>query len=286
MSKYLRRLQFAGDVPINLAMKDIQSFSLNTITDAFELEREKLEFGGVAKIQVHLTGDSQKDEQQEELIDAVLIYKYLDISEFVTKSEKEQWIDLCELLNDALKSVAKTYQVDLNGLDSVIASVIQKYGNFSGWIGAEKLNTNKTCGVRLYYRYGKSIEVGCHIRSMEEGAEGSASTIILFYHTPVLEPVLKLFGKLTWDGNTKFIIPRKNTRDFWVVDVSERRVEFMFDRAIKGQPHGWYDLGLMYVNGVLVLPDNEKAKWCFEEALRLGYKKAEGALENLSRETK
>lgn len=282
MAKYLLNVQLDADPSMHQIFSRAESFALNMVSDCIMQEMGKLEFGGIAKIQIHFTENHQQEKQQETLIDVVLVYKYLDIQDFLRRSSVEKRIMLAELVHDAMRAVACEHQVDAVILEPIRTKVVERLPNFKGWLTAEKFNASKECSARLYFNYGKSIEVGCHIRRPKGPDEKKDSDIILFYHAPILEPVIKMFSKLAWVDNSKVIVPRKGTADFWRIDVDEGTSEFVFDRAVSGQAHGLYDLGLMYLNGVLVLPDRKKAKHFLEEASRKGYKKADRILEAIA----
>jgi len=282
MAKYLLNVQLDADPSIHQIFRRDESFALNMISDCIVQEMGKLEFGGIAKIQVHFTENHRQEKQQETLIDIVLVYKYLDIQDFLRRSSVDKRIMLAELVHDAMCAVACEHQVDPAILEPIRTKVVERLPNFKGWLTAEKFNASKECSARLYFNYGKSIEAGCDIRRPKSPVAKKDSDIILFYHAPILEPVVKIFSKLSWVDNSRVIVPRKGTADFWRIDVDEEISEFVFDRAISGQAHGLYDLGLMYLNGNLVLPDRKKAKLLLEEASRKGYKKADRILETFA----
>ncbi len=92
-------------------------------------------------------------------------------------------------------------------------------------------------------------------------------------------------GKLAWFDNDRVRLYRKNERDYWEYDVRNDEVSFYFARAERGDPHGQYDLGVMYLDGYLVFPNREKALYWLHRAADQNFKRAIRRLEKLEQQT-
>lgn len=81
----------------------------------------------------------------------------------------------------------------------------------------------------------------------------------------------------------KFIIELANNRDYWEYDVESDTIKFVFPRAEANNPHGLYDLGQLYMEGLYVLKDIDMAKHFLQLSVENGYSRAGKALEELAK---
>lgn len=277
MTKYLNHFQLDADAETHQLLNGLTKFSLNTIGDAFQSKLKDLEFGGISKIQIHLTQDINQDNLQKTFIDTKLIHRHLPFSIMAQSSEEDNVLLICDIIFDSLTNDANFNQENIGKLTSLKQDAVKTIFNFEGWLTSAKTNQSKDKKARAYFKYSKNIEVGVYIYKKNQDEQ----KVILFYYPPSLRSLQKLIAELSWENNDTLIVKRKDTNDFWRVDTRSNHADFIFSRAQENNPHGMYDLGLMYLEGDLVIANREKAITLLEKSYQLGYKKAEKTLTTL-----
>lgn len=79
-----------------------------------------------------------------------------------------------------------------------------------------------------------------------------------------------MLGRIEWIDNSRVKITHQNDRDYWLCSA-DGSLEFVFPRAARGDPHGLFELGRMYCEGLYVLRDLVRGRKLVEAAARKGY---------------
>jgi TPR repeat protein len=79
----------------------------------------------------------------------------------------------------------------------------------------------------------------------------------------ILEDAL---GKLEWVDESKLRVTHSNGRDYWLIDLEKGTCEFVYPRADAGDPHGQFQLGLLYLEGRYVPRDRERALYWIRQS--------------------
>jgi hypothetical protein len=87
---------------------------------------------------------------------------------------------------------------------------------------------------------------------------------------PGLGCVAAVLGRIEWIDNTLVKITHQNDRDYWLCGA-DGSLDFFFPRAARGEPHGLFELGRMYCEGLYVLRDLVRGRTLVEAAARKGY---------------
>ncbi|MGV3756214.1 MAG: hypothetical protein ACO1QS_12600 [Verrucomicrobiota bacterium] len=98
---------------------------------------------------------------------------------------------------------------------------------------------------------------------------------------PGMGAVAFVLGKLAWRSPTTFQITHENGRDHWLCGT-DGSLRFVYPRAERGDPHGLYDLGRMYLEGQYVLRDPAQGRQLIEEAARQGWPPAREYLRKIA----
>ncbi|MCD6051217.1 MAG: hypothetical protein K0Q55_2620 [Verrucomicrobia bacterium] len=88
--------------------------------------------------------------------------------------------------------------------------------------------------------------------------------------SPGMGVVNYVLDKLAWISPTTLQITHGNGRDYWLCGT-DGFLRFIYPRAERGDPHGLYDLGRMYLAGQYVLRDPAQGRKLIEEAARKGW---------------
>ncbi|EDP9826660.1 SEL1-like repeat protein [Salmonella enterica subsp. enterica] len=81
-------------------------------------------------------------------------------------------------------------------------------------------------------------------------------------------------GDLKWNGDIILLL-HSNKKDYWFLELNKKTIDFHFERAEKGDPHGQYDLGIMYLYGNNFLAkDEKKAFYWLNKSAENGYVRA------------
>jgi hypothetical protein len=87
------------------------------------------------------------------------------------------------------------------------------------------------------------------------------------------------FKSLTWLSAQAIRISLQTHDDHWLYSIGDAAPQFSFTRAEQGDAHGQYDLGMMYLNGHIVLKDPALAKQWLQASSDQGLKRAQSALD-------
>ncbi|WP_456787115.1 tetratricopeptide repeat protein [Cellulomonas sp. P5_C5] len=97
---------------------------------------------------------------------------------------------------------------------------------------------------------------------------------------PSVRAVEGVLGRISLTGRV-VQLHHENARDYWSYDIDADELDFHFIRAEAGQPHGQYDLAMMYLEGRPVLRDPEAARQWLQLAAEGGHAPAARTLARL-----
>jgi len=244
----------------------------NCVFDLFELEFKQCPSKGVAKLFVQFTDDASKHLKSVLLLNVLHVYVYLDLKAFVR--------------------YGRGYERRRFYLDSILACM-NAYADEYGWdrvyyleVYRRLLSTSITFD-RFWKKAVKCDETGCRAQVHVSYSDSIDLRIVVFDSTntpirskliarlaPTIGALNDAHGDLIWSSTTEIRLYRENKRDFWRYDLATDVVDFVFPRAERGDPHGQYDLGMMYLQGYLVFPDREKAVYWIRQAAEQGFTRA------------
>jgi TPR repeat protein len=149
---------------------------------------------------------------------------------------------------------------------------------FDGALGRDVFSPNRKRVARLSFTYEQRIVVSIMILD----AAGNSLCTAKIADLPGARSVLDgAIGKLKWASDSAVQVLHRNGRDFWEVDPETGTTEFRFERAERGDPHGQYDLGVMYRDGGLLSIDATKARYWFSLDAEQGDQRAIKALSRM-----
>jgi hypothetical protein len=278
MAKYLSSIQIDYDACFQKVFAELEGFTLNTLSDCFLLELRSIKFLFAPRLMVHITDKKLLDNNVELFIDIPLIRKYLNAEQFILLSDLQKRACIVQLLSESIVYVGNYLNKDVSVVQSVIKNVESTLNKFEDFFGRRLENKRRGFEAQLYYKYRKFIEVGCWVQDNDLGQ----LWVPLFFFPAQLQAVTTMFGALKLLDSETLIIPRKNTDDYWLVNIKTKNVEFVFARANRMDPHGMYDLGVMYLKGYLVMQDRERACEWLNKASLAGYSRADKALSSIN----
>lgn len=276
MAKYLNSIYMNADVPIIKKLNSLEDLSLGAIADSFMLAMGKISLDGLAKAVVHLTENAAQENEHQILIDVVEIKKHLPVDVFFSLSSELKKEMLLKTLCDALDFLAKLRNITLD-LVQIKKQASATLKEFTGFIGKKITRPDKGAIAQIGYTYTKFIEVVCIIHYKD----GRQVEVPMFSAPAMLASLLDTIGSVTWLDLVSLRVNKKKTDDYWLVNIESKETDYCSARASIGQPHGMYDLGIMYLEGRTVIKNNNKAIFWLKKAADAGYGKASRVLESL-----
>ncbi len=275
MSKYIQVIETRD---MQGAIKSL-SPDVRSIVDMFSfyVARAKIQGNNIGKIIV-IFSDGGKN---EELLDVVLIKtkKELNCKELnslpIAEARKAY---LSKIYNEIL-SLFKDNNLTLVSLEQVIYLIKSKNYIFEEqW--KSKWSPSKKVQASIRWLYTDSIYFYLDIYNKDEKTTESISITVA---APGLGSVELCLGELKWKSNNIVLLYQNNKRDYWEIDIETKEVNFFYQPAISGNPHGQYNLALNYLEGELGLPkDIEKAKYWLNKSAEQGFNKSIKLLEEMN----
>lgn len=241
----------------------------------FNFVQKKLKCDGVGRINLIMT-DNPVEHLQTERFSNVM-----DILFFVDK-KMDTHREIYTFYKNILTDIWIKYKFDLVPLQETINQLNDFHQPWDYCITKNMYNNSKTCAISLKMHVDANVELYLIIHQPKD-----VNRLVLFskinLDIDIAETLKHYCNKKYWKTDSKFMIELDNHRDYWEYDVETDTVNFIYPRAEENNPHGLYDLGMLYREGRYVLQDMNMAKYFLELSAARGYSKAEKALKTLAK---
>jgi hypothetical protein len=276
LGKYLR--YFAVDFdrrPLGGAF----AFAPGFVFELFEVEFGKCPSKEIVKLLVRFTEDASRHLAKEELLDVLEVYERFE-DDLLSRTEFEQRKFLLDGILIAMQAHGAEYGWDIALAEQTHQRILREGIVFDrDWGKAVKHAPSKRY-AQLHARYYEAIELTLHELDARRDVVQSIRIATLPGTIGALHDAC---GSLVWLDEAHVRLTMKNGRDYWDVDLKSGQAQFHYPRAEKGDPHGQYDFGRMYLEGYLVNRDEVLARHWFSLAAANGFARARTALERLER---
>ena len=169
---------------------------------------------------------------------------------------------VCTFFNGDKKGFIETYSI-----------VKSKNLTFEAFEKKNRQSPNKRFKASIFWQYINADRLDIYLY-VENKIEKTTRKKRIAVVAPWLDIKKGVVSDLVWQNDGAIAIYKKDKREYWVYHLEQDSLDFHFERAEKGDPHGQYDLGMMYYNGTGVFMDKEKALFWFEQAAAQGYKRS------------
>lgn len=277
MGKYIKSITYSVRKEelekFTKAMKDIKILHIYEFIEEL-FSKNKIEGNGVSKVIINYTFEQKENHRIEDLIDVLVIDSYLDIEKLNFKEKIEIYKYILDNIYDNLKFISYYKHIEISKFEEIYKEIIDKNFVYSGVILKNKKSPNKSHTASILFYFENEISIWLDI---DNGIKRKNFPIRKSY----LATYKTSFDKLEWVDDNLIKIWNKNKKDYWSYNLSEDKLEFYFERAEKGDAHGEYDLGMMYLEGRGVFADKEKAIYWLKKSALQNYVKAKKMLEKI-----
>jgi TPR repeat protein len=280
MSK-LKLITMEGSPGFVAAVRD-EPFAINMIVDLYRHLLSEVRTDGTGKVIVYLDETVTEPAPIENLIDVLRIRWPWNPARYASTPVAARKATVARALRDALAHVARTQAWNDAAFEQAYDACAARDFIFDGTHGRAARNEWTHAVAVSKFRYIKRINVSVEVR--EKGA-GQATHVIPYACFPAaFDAMTEAVGPVQWQSSTELTIQHKNKRDYWRVDLEQRRSEFRMPKADEGDAHAQLALGRMYLEGRLALPDRAVARAWLTRAAQQGQSQAKRALERLEKE--
>ncbi|MBK8566757.1 MAG: SEL1-like repeat protein [Saprospiraceae bacterium] len=275
MGRYLKAITMEIEKEMVAIFKED---GINSIFSMYEFLLEKMDTQGIEKVIVSFTQDNLKDYAFEEKLNVITVYRFLDLNGYLKLGVFDRKKMILDKIQGALIFLSSKLNWNTESIKTVYKTVLDKNIKFEQFWKKSKWNSDKSLMAKVFWEFDQEIRVYFIIENSDKNEVGKFLVSKLPPGIGALEDAL---GDLIWIDKNKLRLFQSNKKDFWQLDINQGRIEYFFDRAIKGDSHGQYDLGLKYLKGNGILPDREKGIYWLKKAAENNYKRAVDMLKTL-----
>lgn len=258
MSKYLSSI--AVSIPKEL-IAPFKAVGINALISMYEFYLPKTETNGVGKIIIEFTLIKKDNLEFEQLLDILTIRVMISEGELSLDDERAFYAfkihEACLFLSQKLNWKAENFEQSFNLMKA------KRFIFYEYW-SKSITHKNKKNQVKVYWEFEQTIKAFFVIVYLDKKNEEK----IFFSELPPGLGVLdNILGKLTWFDDQHVRLYLLKSKDYWELNLTTKTFQFFFERAERGDAHGQYDLGMMYLNGQIVLQDKRLAiEWLKKSA--------------------
>ncbi len=272
MSKYLR--WYSQEIP--LQMQEVmnsfhEKFYISTL---YNLYMEPIQTNGVGKVIVTFHADEKNEGIVEDLIDVVRVHKFIDLEKYKSLDEIGKKKYHLDLFNEALTSFFYQKGWDLGNWDKVYERIVDSKFVLKGYWGKSVSSPNRDHTAIPYFYFKDRLEL--YLEISENKKEGK-SKILFAMVSPSIGSLKSSLKKVKWKDNNTVQVLYEGGKDYWSINVNGD-VQFFYERAEKGDPHGQYDLGMMYLTGKSVLRNKSQALFWLKKSAEQNYTRAKNKI--------
>lgn len=278
MKRILKCFSYDFERGLGERYKNAKGFPPNFIFDFFTLNFKKTDSVEVEKLIIKYTDDEDENLCCKQLSNVLLVNYYFDLDRFqhsdIATGKKifldsilRSYLMFSEKFGWNRENCQKTYQ-------QILDASIEFKGN---WKRPVK-NPWGTVSAMLYFEYFEEICIKIIIIDKKNNL---IAENIITKLPPSWAAFVDIVGGVCWINEYTVRLLRSNKKDYWDYNIKNYTVEFYFDRAEKGDPHGQFDLGVMYLEGKFILPDKEKAIFWLKKSASQNYAKSRKLLMNI-----
>jgi hypothetical protein len=216
---------------------------------------------GVSKVNVSFMADAS-DVAPSACLGIVETKQHFDATQFQALALPEQQWYMLDRLHDAVRRCATHFGWSAEKLDDAVRRIVDENFHFSFFWKKPLTSPDRHWKVQAF-------------------VQGSwpARIDLVFFDATMKERHRTL---LTENADAPGVVgvSHKNGRDYWTCTPGGD-LQFHYPRAEQGDPHGEYDLGRMYFDGLWILPDRERGMALIRSAAEQRFAHAIRFLANL-----
>lgn len=201
-----------------------------------------------------------------DLEDSLQVKQVFDFDRYILLQEKEKRVFVLEIVCSVICELGKRFGWDIEHVEKAADFVSRSDFFFTGVLGKAKTSPNRQRKADIWVTYKRKIELFVRVFESNELKHQE-----LFSVGEAGFPSFKeSFSQLKWVDNSRLQIYAGNRRDYWEYSVGGSP-EFIFCREDGGDGHGEFILGKMYLEGRVVLRNEEKGRYLIRLSAEKGY---------------
>lgn len=201
------------------------------------------------------------------------VYQSLCVDDMSSLDDRMYQRYFLDRFQEAILYTAQLYNWSTENFDSAYQRILDNNFEFRDYWGKVYKSPDKQWKARIYFEH--DWQRGTYVRFE------NTKTAQVFVHRFEASGWIALFkgiGNCFWKSNELFCVYLYNQRDYWDITVNGQ-VEFHYPTAERGEVHGQYNLGKIYMEGDMLDNDLTKAKYWIEKAASQNFERAVWLLE-------
>jgi len=201
-----------------------------------------------------------------DLEDSLQVKQVFDFDGYILLQEKERRFFALKALCGVMCDLGERFGGDIEKVNKTADFVTNSGFFFKGVLGKAKTSPNRHIKADVWVEYRKKIEL--FLRVFESGELKYQE--LFSVGDAGFASLKELYSQLKWEDSSRLKIYAGNHRDYWEYSVGGTP-EFNYCREDSGDGHGEFILGKMYLEGRVVLRDEEKGLDLIKLSAAKGY---------------
>lgn len=226
--------------------------------------------GGISKVNVDFT-TTTADADPSEVLGIATIQQHFDSSLFIELPTRARQQYFLTQLHGAMLRCANRFGWDPERLLEAYRQIVERDFKFTFFWKKPLTSPDRHLKIQAFI---DASQFPTHIFLVFSDKEmHELRRILLSVGTDGPGAVEFALGDIRWVDNLTVRIQHQNGRDYWLC-TTNGELSFFYPRADHGDPHGQYDLGIMYFEGQWVLQDQPRGIELIQAAATKGFKHA------------
>lgn len=236
----------------------------------------------VVSITVCLVEDTQEMEYPQSCANMKVVANVIDIDKFNQLTPNGKSLYIIGLCQQSIMSLVSKMCWNTEVFERTYHKIISKNCLFREYWRKAKSSPNKQLKAQIYFEDDYEKE-GIYV----DFTDKSGKLIKRVQFAPMGYHIYsKMISELQWENNSHVIIKRAfshsctKTCDYWIIGV-DGSIDYHSPRTenVEVNPHGLFDLGILYWEGKIVMQNQDKGLELIKKAAELNYKHAQKWIE-------
>ena len=246
------------------------------VTNFFEYVLCPIESDRIRGIQVFFNSCKTEIIDYLDTVQCYWIFDFQLYSNF-DKTGKDEFV--LSTVDSVMQELGKKFGWDVEAASKAVATVRDNNYYFRGEWGKSKSSPSRKRRAVIWLNYEDQLEAYLRIyeKKLLVGEEKLTLSIAGF---PSLSDSIR---KIEWQSESLVRVYNSNLRDYWTFDLIANRLNYHYLRNETNDGHGEFILGMMYMEGRIVLMDFQKGIDLINVAASKGYRHAISYLKTLEK---
>lgn len=271
-----KKLSEVVDVTRDSAINEVGIFCAY-LSRMYEYYFPRTQTDNVVSITVCLIEENQEMQYPQSCANMIVVSNVIDIDKFKHLAPNEKSLYIIGICQQSIMSFVSKMCWNAEAFERTYNKVINKNCLFRDYWRKAKCSPNRQLRAQIYFEddYEKdgiyvdfTDKLGKHIKRVQFAPKGC-------------QIQSKSISELQWENNTHVIIKRAfayiltETCDYWKIGI-DGSVDYHSPRIKNAivNPHGLFDLGILYWEGKIIMQDQDKGLELIKQAADLNYKHA------------